>query len=258
MSGALTSVDTVLRAGSGVNATTNEAGVIQGIIFDKDGTLFDFNATWGVWARGMLEAETGGDPVLFDRLAAALGYNTQANRFDPSSIVIAATAGEVADRIMTVIAGLDRETLLTRMNTTASEVTQVEVVPLVAYYDALRATGLQLGIVTNDAEAPARRHLERAGVTGHFDFIAGYDSGYGAKPEPGQLLAFCDATGLDPSACLMVGDSTHDLHAGQAAQMRTVGVLTGPAAHDELAPFADVVLPTIGDIPAWLQAENLI
>jgi phosphoglycolate phosphatase len=33
--------------------------VIKGIIFDKDGTLFDFNATWGAWTRGMLEAEAG-------------------------------------------------------------------------------------------------------------------------------------------------------------------------------------------------------
>ena len=45
---------------------------ISGVLFDKDGTLFDFNATWGTWARGMLEAETGGDPALFARLADAL------------------------------------------------------------------------------------------------------------------------------------------------------------------------------------------
>ena len=56
----------------------------------------------------------------------------------------------------------------------------------------------------------------------------------------------------------MVGDSTHDLLAGQAAGMRTIGVLTGPAPHDELAPHADVVLADIGKIPAWLRSENLI
>lgn len=231
--------------------------MIKGIIFDKDGTLFDFNATWGTWARGMLEAETGGDPALFARLAEALGYDTAANRFMPGSVVIASTVGEVADVIQSVLDLSDRNALLSRMNTAAAEVTQVESVPLVPYFTDLRSAGLALGIATNDAEAPARRHLERAGVAELFDFIAGYDTGHGAKPGPGQLLGFCAATGHLPEHCVMVGDSTHDLHAGRAAGMVTVGVLTGPALQAELAPHADVVLETIGALPRWLQQEKL-
>lgn len=232
--------------------------MIKGIIFDKDGTLFDFNATWGAWARQMLEAEAGHDPALFDRLAVALGYDTQNNLFLPGSIVIAATAGEIADVITAVMQDPDPDALLERMNIAASEAKQVEAVPLRPYFTQLAALGLTLGIVTNDAEAPARQHLHTADVTDFFAFIAGYDSGFGGKPAPGQLLAFCEATNLAPADCLMVGDSTHDLHAGQAAGMRTVGVLTGPADKAELAPFAEVVLPTIGDIPRWLHSENLI
>jgi phosphoglycolate phosphatase len=40
--------------------------------------------------------------------------------------------------------------------------------------------------------------------------------------------------------------------------MRTIGVLTGPAPREELSPLADVVLSSIGDIPGWLQSENLL
>jgi phosphoglycolate phosphatase len=233
-------------------------GMIKGIIFDKDGTLFDFNATWGAWARVMLDAEAGGDPVLFARLADALGYDAAAGRFEAGSIVIAATVAEVADVFQSVLPSIDREALLHRMNTTSAAVAQVEAVPLRSYCAGLRKAGFKLGIATNDAEAPARQHLGRAGVVEFFDFIAGYDSGYGAKPEAGQLLGFCDIVALDPGQCLMVGDSTHDLHAGRAAGMRTVGVLTGPAPHEDLAPFADVVLGHIGQIPGWLAAEKLL
>ncbi len=232
--------------------------MIKGIIFDKDGTLFDFNATWGAWTRGMLEAESRGDPAVFDALSDALGFDVVANQFRPDSIVIAATAGETADCILSAIPDKDKSALLARMNAATAEVTQVEAVPLVPYFSELTALGLRLGIATNDAEAPARTHLDRAGVTKHFDFIAGYDSGHGGKPAPGQLHAFCAQTGLAPDACIMVGDSTHDLHAGQAAGMRTVGVLTGPAPRDELAPFADVVLADIGGILDWLKSENLL
>ena len=232
--------------------------MIKGIIFDKDGTLFDFNATWGAWTRTMLEAEAAGDPVLFARLADVLGYDVENASFYPESMVIASTAGELAQMIRTVLPDLDTDALLSRMNTAAAAVDQVEAIPLREYFSRLRATGLKLGIATNDAEAPARAHLDRAGVTQHFDFIAGYDSGHGGKPAAGQLHAFCAATGLGPDDCLMVGDSTHDLHAGLAAGMRTIGVLTGPAPHAELAPFADVVLPDIGAIPGWLKSQKLI
>lgn len=250
------SIDTVLRAGSGVNASGKDRRVIQGIIFDKDGTLFDFNATWGAWTREMLVAETGGDPVLFAGLAQALGYEVETATFRPDSMVIASTAGELAKMIGTVLHDLDTDALLSRMNAAAARVAQVEAVPLRKYFTRLQDMGLRLGIASNDAEAPARAHLDRAGITGFFDFIAGYDSGHGGKPAPGQLLAFCAQTGLDAGQCLMVGDSTHDLHAGQAAGMRTIGVLTGPADRAELAPFADAVLPDIGDIPRWLKSEN--
>ncbi|WP_342068621.1 hypothetical protein [Yoonia algicola] len=131
--------------------------MIKGIIFDKDGTLFDFNATWGAWTRGMLEAETGHDPVLFARLADALGYDVPTATFRPESMVIASTAGELAEKIKSVLPDLDTDALLARMNAAAAAVTQVEAVPLQSYFANLRHVGLRLGIATNDAEAPRGR-----------------------------------------------------------------------------------------------------
>ncbi|MEO1027041.1 MAG: HAD family hydrolase, partial [Pseudomonadota bacterium] len=110
-----------------------------------------------------------------------------------------------------------------------------------------------LGLVTNDSETPARAHLAQENIADLFTFIAGWDSGYGAKPEPGQLLAFCEITGISPAATIMVGDSRHDLMAGRAAGMGTVGVLTGVAGETDLADLADVVLPDIGHLAGWLD-----
>ena len=129
---------------------------------------------------------------------------------------------------------------------------QIEVTPLVPLLDRLIAAGITLGLATNDSEAPARAHLERAGILDRFAFVAGYDSGHGAKPEAGQLAAFCALTGIPPAACAMIGDSTHDLDSGRAAGMTTVAVLTGLAGRADLAPHADVVLEDIAALPAWL------
>ncbi|MCF2904584.1 HAD family hydrolase [Octadecabacter sp. CECT 8868] len=225
---------------------------IKGVIFDKDGTLFDFNATWGAWARGMLAAETANAPEMLAPLAQALGYDLDAGLFKPQSIVIAGTIEDVALAALPYLPDSETAPIIARFNAATMDVPQVEAAPLVPFLDRLKTASLKLGVATNDAEEPARAHLDVAGATRFFDFIAGFDSGFGGKPAAGQLHAFCATTGLSPDVCAMVGDSTHDLHAGRAAGMTTVAVLTGVAGHDELAPHADVVLGSIAELPAWL------
>jgi phosphoglycolate phosphatase len=169
-------------------------------------------------------------------------------------VIVAATVVESADVLISAMPrGTDRGRVIDIMLRLAETAPQIEAVPLVPLFDGLRARGLALGVATNDGEAPARVHLERAGVLGHVDFLAGYDSGHGAKPGPGQLHAFCAVAGLSPEAVVMVGDSRHDLTAGRAAGMRTVGVLTGLATAADLAGEATVVLDHIGHLPGWLD-----
>ena len=52
-----------------------------------------------------------------------------------------------------------------------------------------------------------------------------------------------------------IAGSAPDLIAGRAAGMVTVGVLTGPARADALAPHADAVLADIGHLPDWLDGR---
>lgn len=227
---------------------------VRGIVFDKDGTLFDFQTTWAAVTGRLLTALAGGDAALEARLAEAAGYDVTAQQLLPGSVIVAATVVEAADVLISAMPrGSDRGRVIDMMLRFAETAPQVEAVPLVPLFDGLRARGVVLGIATNDGEAPARVHLEQAGISGHFDFVAGYDSGHGAKPGPGQLRAFCAATGLSPAAVLMVGDSRHDLTAGRAAGMRTIGVLTGLSSAEDLADLATAVLDHIGHLPGWLD-----
>ncbi|MEM1234629.1 MAG: HAD family hydrolase [Pseudomonadota bacterium] len=225
---------------------------VEAVLFDKDGTLFDFDATWAVWAGDALRALGSGDEDLTARLAETMEYDLEAGAFRPTSTLIAGTLGEQAEALLAHLPGEDLGSLTTRMIELAKTVTQVEVVPLAPLLAGLRGQGLKLGVATNDAEASARAHLATVNVLEAFDFIAGYDSGYGGKPAPGQLLGFAEAMDVDPARTLMVGDSTHDLAAARAAGMVPVGVLTGPATEATLAPHAAVVLPSIAALPGWI------
>ncbi|MEY4983322.1 MAG: hypothetical protein RIR62_1588 [Pseudomonadota bacterium] len=227
--------------------------MIDAIIFDKDGTLFDFRASWGAWAASLLAelAAEGHDPATLGR---AIGFDPLTRAFRPDSPVIAGTPDDIAEALLPALPEGDGPALVARINRLAAEAPMVPATDLAAVLGALRARGMRLGVATNDAEAPAHRHLERAGVHPLFDFIAGFDSGYGPKPAPGQLLAFAARFGLSPDRVVMVGDSLHDLHAGRAAGMRVVAVLTGIATADVLAPHADAVMADISGLGAWIDA----
>jgi phosphoglycolate phosphatase len=229
---------------------------IKGLCFDKDGTLFDFAATWEAWATAFLRRATAGDTARAVAIGKAIGFDFTRAKFARDSIVIAGTPGEVTGALMPHFPEFTRDALLGMLNEEATNAPQQPAVPLAPLLTGLRARGLARGVATNDSEAPARAHLAAAGVTDLFDFIAGYDSGFGGKPAPGQLLGFAAAVSLEPAHIVMVGDSTHDLHAGRAAGMRTIAVLTGTALAADLAPHADVVLTDIGEIPAWLDAQE--
>jgi phosphoglycolate phosphatase len=119
---------------------------------------------------------------------------------------------------------------------------------------ALRAMGLRLGVATNDSEESARRQIAALGLEEAIEFVAGYDSGHGGKPDPGMVLAFARHLGVAPKRIAMVGDSRHDLEAARAAGALAVAVLSGPAGRDALEPHADYVVDDIGALPALFAA----
>ncbi len=237
-------------------ATPPCPGRIRGLIFDKDGTLFDFRRTWGEWCADFIRDLAGDDAEATRSLARAFHYDLNSCEFAPTSPVIAGTMDVIVEAIRSTFPDLPEPVIHQRVLEETSKVDQVEAVPLAPLLERLMANGHTLGIATNDAERSARAHLEASGILGHFDIVNGYDSGFGAKPEPGMLLAFCAATGIAPEHCMMIGDSTHDLLSGRAAGMRTVGVLTGIAKASDLAELADVILPDIGALPDWILSQE--
>lgn len=225
---------------------------IDALLFDKDGTLFSFQATYGGWASDLVAKLTATAPERQTPLAEALGLDLEARRFLPDSAVIAGTEADVMRLMLPHLPHLTSKELLGILAESAAAIAPVEAVPLAPLMAELTAAGYRLGVATNDGESAARAQLGRIGVADAFEMILGYDSGHGGKPAPGQCLAFCDAMGVAPGRVAMIGDSLHDLRAAAAGGLVGVGVLSGPATADELSPMAEVVLPDIGHLPRWL------
>ncbi len=226
---------------------------IGALIFDKDGTLFDFHATWGEWTHRILLDFAKEDPRIYRDAAAAFHFETALKRIKPSSPIIAGTVQDVAACLDGIRPEIDRAGLARWLERSSETVPQVAVTPLRPLLMALRGRGFSLSVMTNDSEGPAKAHLTAAGIMDLFDLVIGADSGFGAKPDPEPLLEIARQLGRPAAACAMIGDSLHDLHAARAAKMTAIGVLSGLAASEDLAGAADVILPDISHLPSWLD-----
>ena len=221
---------------------------VEAIIFDKDGTLFDFQRSWGDAMVELLESAVA--PERLKGAALALGFDFERAKFMPGSIVIAGSSTDMA-RVLAPYMQRDEQEALCLIDAMAERARMVPVVDLASCLGSLRQDYV-LGLVTNDSEAPSRLQLEAAGIADCFAFIAGCDTGHGSKPAPDPLLAFAKATSIAPERTLMVGDSREDLVAAKAAGMRPIAVLTGVAKAEELACDAEAVLSDIGQLANWI------
>ena len=224
----------------------------QAVLFDKDGTLFDFQKSWSGWIGSEIRRHAEGDRGLAQRMADQIGFDLTNSLILPDSPAIAGTSRDVAKLMLQFMPGFTLDSLTRHFDMRAQMIVPVEVLPLVPFLTKLAGMGLRLGVATNDNELAARKHLDHFGISTLLDYNVGYDSGHGAKPDPGMCNAFARHCDVAADEVIMVGDSLHDLHAGRAAGMQTVAVLTGVAGRADLEGAADIVLPDIGHLPQWI------
>ena len=226
---------------------------LHGILFDKDGTLIHFDATWGPATAAAMRKMTGGNAALLRRLADANHFDLAALSFAPTSPFIAGSSATYVEVWAQALGRSDPEALKCEMDGLLHDAALNHLSPVgdvALVLTQLKTQGIRLGLATNDSERGARSQIEALGLTAHFEFVAGYDSGHGSKPLPGMVRAFAEFTGLAPGAVALVGDSVHDMHAARAAGALAIAVLTGPASRADLAPHADHVLDDISALPA--------
>ena len=232
---------------------------IKGILFDKDGTLVDFNATWLGIADFMAMDAAEGDRWKADRLLSAAGFDFVNKRFRPDSIFASGTNMDVVELWFPRLSDEDQMLAVARFN----EITSVQgssmavALPgIVAALTALHKRAYRLGVATNDSTAGAEKTMVTLGVAQLFDAAYGYDAVANPKPAPDTILAFCDLTGLRPAEIVMVGDNRHDLEMARAGGCGlAIGVLSGTGTRESLSTIADVVLDSVADLPDFLSAR---
>jgi pyrophosphatase PpaX len=108
----------------------------------------------------------------------------------------------------------------------------------------LRSRGHELAIVTSKSEYLALRALNRVGLARHIDTIVGCDGSTRHKPHPEPVMIALQRLGYAAADAIFVGDSIHDILAGNAAGVRSAAALWGPFTRADLEP---------GNPNTWLE-----
>ena len=123
-----------------------------------------------------------------------------------------------------------------------------------ATIERLEQSGWVLGVATGKSHRGLVATLERHAMTSRFVTLQTADRAAG-KPHPEMLHKAMAEAGADPSATVMIGDTTFDMEMARAARTGAVGVAWGYHAAAELrAAGADRIVADFAELPAALDA----
>jgi phosphoglycolate phosphatase len=225
--------------------------IIRGILFDKDGTLIDYQASWAPTnlRAGLIAAKD--DAELAARLLTVAGVDPATGYATSDGLLASGNTEDVAQAWVEAGSPFEAAELTDRLDTLfcSAVVAAVPVCDLAALFAALAGRGLLLGIASSDSEVAVAATAERFGLEPHLAFLCGYDSGHGAKPGRGMVDGFCHVTDLPAETVAVVGDSSHDMHMAAAAGAGyRIAVLTGAGSAETLRPLSHLLLPSIAGL----------
>lgn len=233
--------------------------MIAAILFDKDGTLLDYDQTWAPIQEEAARRVAGSDQDHVRRLLLEVGYDTQTRTTQPNSILSAGSPRDIAAAWHPLLPHHDEESL----EALIAEVFKDARFPQIAFPDtvevveALVARNMSLGVATHDTSAGAIRFLQAHGIDRHFCFVSGYDGEFPHKPDPKVLHYFADISGVTASECCVVGDSEGDIALGRNGGAGLVIAIdaTGELP-DGIKRQADHVISRLSELIAILDRKN--
>ncbi len=121
----------------------------------------------------------------------------------------------------------------------------------------LFADGYRLGIVTSKATPIAHQSLAFVGLDRYFRVVVGYEDTVRHKPNPEPVHEALRRLDARAGEAVFIGDSPHDMHAGRAAGVVTIGALWGAFDRETLAAAQpNHLIECMSDLPGVLDRAH--
>ncbi|HLR51631.1 MAG TPA: HAD family phosphatase [Candidatus Avamphibacillus sp.] len=235
-----------------ISIDTNEYE-IDGILFDKDGTIIDF-MLWIHWAEEFIELI--GDQVDFsfdkDMLSQFLGYSHDSS-WDPKGPLAISSEQD----ILTILSlGLYQQSIpWNQAYQIVNDAHQIleetfrfkqyikPVNGLIHLLNQAKDHAIKMAVVTSDNYDKARKHLDALGIREYFSAIVGHDLVQRGKPYPEMVYLACEKMGVHPGKTIIFGDSNGDMTLGKnSGVLAGIGIIPSPTSQNEHLKNADHII----------------
>jgi phosphoglycolate phosphatase len=230
---------------------------IDGILFDKDGTLLDFGSLWIEWAQQFIKQirkKTKGKCEINNHIfAESIGFYWDKKSWDPRGPL---AMGSI-DQLVTILSfnlykmGISWDEAIHTVKDCEEEVDKhidwdQLVTPVNGLKEFLRQAkqaSIKMGVVTSDNYQLAKKHLNILGVDEFFEIVIGHDQVRRGKPFPDMVNLACEQLSLSPGKTLIIGDSNGDMILGKNSRLLAgIGIVSHKVGIREHLKDADQII----------------
>lgn len=121
--------------------------------------------------------------------------------------------------------------------------------------NAMKSAGMKIAIASSSTREEITSQLGTLGALELFDAVVSGDQVTRSKPDPEIFLKACDALNVKPEESLGLEDSYNGVRSCKASGLYTIMVPDLIAPNDEMKDLADIILPSLKDVQAFLNLK---
>ena len=230
----------------------------KAIIFDKDGTLIDFDSFWVNVSRHAINtilSKIEMRDVSTDEILTALGVENGVTRID--GVLCWGTYGQLADAIAKCLEshGYDAKshdlaTATREAYNLAGDKGEVKATceDIIGTLTELKKRGIILAVVTADGPEMTKKCLDDLKITELFDRIYTDDGIHPPKPDPYCINNICEEFNIKKNDVIMVGDTLTDVNFAKNGGVKMVAVAKSQSNKELLLAHTDIVLNNVSEL----------
>jgi phosphoglycolate phosphatase len=215
---------------------------MRGILFDKDGTLIDFHASWSRLFRELCLDLAEGDGRRAHAMLRQGGMDPETGIVRAGSVFAAGNSVDIVDAWYPELPGAARTGMVERIDQVFYENGIRYSVPIPGVKETLARlaeAGMTMGVATSDGTAGTRAALAVLGMQTYLPHVFGYDSVAAPKPAPDIVFAFAEAMGAHPEVRDRESGRPRATRRRHPRQRARSARLAGDTGRRELIPAAE-------------------